>query len=38
MAVAVRVPGRELKACVLLGMLREPVVHEDVSTSLRVLH
>lgn len=35
---AVRVPGRGLKACELLGMLRELVVHEDVSNSLGVSH
>lgn len=29
---------RELKAHVLLGMLRELGVHEDVSSSLKMLH
>lgn len=31
-------PGRELKAHVLLGVLPELGVHEDFSTSLKVLH
>ena len=31
-------PGRELKAGVSLGTLCELGVHDDVSTSLRVLH